>query len=279
MYKKIYSDLGVISVWITLVAISSIIPSTVIRTSLAIPVLLFFPGYVLLAALFPKKDDIDINVRVALSFGLSIVIVLLMGLLLNFTFGITLLPILGVLYIYTIVLVIIGIYIRGKLPEEIRFSISIDSIYYIISQKLKPKNILDLMLNTIILFLILSTVGVIYYTVTMPKVGERYTEFYILNSSGNTNNYPAKVMANSNTTLLIGVVNHEYSPINYTVQVDLNKKLLTSKTLSLDNSETWEKNVTFSINKGANMELEFLLYKENNFTIPYRTLHLWVNAT
>lgn len=279
MYKKIYSDLGIIYVWTTLTVISSIIPYTFIRTSLAIPVLLFFPGYLLLTVFFPKKDDIDINVRVALSFGLSIVIVLLMGILLNFTFGITLMPILGILYIYTVTLSLIGTYIRGKVSEDVRFSISAYSIYYIISQKLKPKNIADLLLTIMLVSIILLTVGTIYYTITVPKVGERYTEFYILNSSGDTNNYPTKVIADSNTTLLMGVVNHEYSPINYTIQVDLNKKLLTSKELTLDNDETWEKNVTFSINKGTNMELEFLLFKENNLTIPYRTLRLWVNAT
>ncbi|MCZ7397300.1 MAG: hypothetical protein O8C59_02165 [Candidatus Methanoperedens sp.] len=26
------------------------------------------------------------------------------------------------------------------------------------------------------------------------------------------------------------------------------------------------------------MKLEFLLYKENNFTIPYRDTHLWINV-
>jgi len=279
VFKKIYSDLEVICIWATLATISSIIPSTLIRTSLAIPVILFIPGYVLLATIFPKKDDIDINIRIILSFGLSIVIVLIMGLLLSLTFGIELVPVLLILYIYTITLALIGIYMRKKLPEESRLSISSDRIYDIISQKLKPKNGVDLLLTMIIILMILLTTSVIYFTITVPKVGERYTEFYILNSSGVANNYPTKVAVNSNTNLLVGVVNHEYSSVNYTVQVTMDKQLLTSKDLTLNNNEEWEKNVTFSAKKGSNMELEFLLYKENNFTIPYRTLHLWIDST
>jgi len=41
---------------------------------------LFLPGYTLIATLFPRKDDLDGIERVALSFGLSIAITPLLGL-------------------------------------------------------------------------------------------------------------------------------------------------------------------------------------------------------
>lgn len=277
-----FSDLTIVSIWVTITLISAAIPqeNTYIRTILTIPSLLFIPGYVLMSALFPKKDDIDGVIRLALSFGLSIVIILLMGLLLNFTFGIRLVPILVSLYAYTMVLVFFGENRREKLPEDSKLSITLCIITYdVIFQKLKSKNRVDFILTMIIMFMILLTTSVIYYTVTTPKVGERYTEFYILNSSGDTNNYPTNISINSSTTLMIGVVNHEYLPVNYTVKVILNKKLLTSEELSLGDSKTWEKNVTFSTKEEyPDMEFEFLLYKENNFKIPYRTLHLWTNV-
>jgi uncharacterized membrane protein len=54
---------------------------------------LFFPGYVFITALFPEKKELDNLERLALSLGLSIAIVPLIGLLLNYTpWGIRLIP-------------------------------------------------------------------------------------------------------------------------------------------------------------------------------------------
>ena len=92
------------------------------RTILGIPFVLFIPGYVLIAALFTKKDDLDSIERIALSFGLSIAIVPLIGLVLNYTFGIRLIPILVSLCIYTIGLIFVTEY-RRQLPEEDKFKI------------------------------------------------------------------------------------------------------------------------------------------------------------
>src|SRR5881396_2012584 len=74
---------------------------------LAILLVLFVPGYVLTAALFPASYDpakleIDWIERIALSFGLSIAIVPLLGLLLTFTpFGIRFTPIVATIAIFT----------------------------------------------------------------------------------------------------------------------------------------------------------------------------------
>ena len=57
----------------------------IIRIILGIPLVLFFPGYVLMAALYPRKDQIDGIQRLAFSLGLSLAIVPLIGLVLNAT--------------------------------------------------------------------------------------------------------------------------------------------------------------------------------------------------
>ena len=81
--------------------------------------MLFLPAYVLIATLFPRKDDLDGIERVALSFGLSIVISPLLGFVLNYTpFGIRLTPVLTVLSIFTIALAIGACVRRCRIPEE-----------------------------------------------------------------------------------------------------------------------------------------------------------------
>ena len=95
-----------------------------VRIILGLPLVLFLPGYSLIAALFPRKDDLDGIERVALSFGLSIAVVPLLGLALNYTpFGIRLSPILIVLSVFTISLAIAAYARRCRVPEGDRFSV------------------------------------------------------------------------------------------------------------------------------------------------------------
>ena len=111
--KKLPLDLLIALIWSLLSFIFIMIPflsETFIRTILGIPMVIFIPGYVLIAALFPKKDDLLAIERIALSFGFSIAVVPLIGLLLNFTFGIKLIPILLALSLYNIVLILAAAY-------------------------------------------------------------------------------------------------------------------------------------------------------------------------
>lgn len=282
--KKLPSDLLIILIWVILMLVFVITPvleDTLVRTLLGIPMVLFIPGYVLIAALFPKKDDLEGVERIALSFGLSIAVVPLIGLLLNFTFGIKLLPILLSLCIYTTALVFVAAYRRKKLPENERFCVPFHRIYEAINNEINaPKSRTDKILTWILIISIVLAIGMVYFVITTPKIGERFTEFYILDTSGKAENYPTNLSYKSPGMILVGVVNHEYTQVNYTLQVALEREVLNETRLVLNHNETWERNITFVPDKaGINMKLEFWLFKENNFTAPYRGLHLWVNVT
>lgn len=95
---------------------------TFIRTILGVLLVLFIPGYSLIAALFPKWGDLDGIERAALSFGLSIAVTPLIGLALNYTpWGIRLDPILVSLTIFTLAMVTIAFLRRRRLPDEEKF--------------------------------------------------------------------------------------------------------------------------------------------------------------
>jgi len=77
-----------------LVAAVILSPSNMLRTILGIPAVLFFPGYALIMALFPRRRGMGGIERVAFSLGMSLVVVPLIGLVLNTTpWGIRLEPI------------------------------------------------------------------------------------------------------------------------------------------------------------------------------------------
>ena len=256
-----------------------------IRTISVITMTLFVPGYLLMAALFPGKNDIEFIERVALSFGLSLSAAPLIGLPLKFVLGITSLSILLPLHIFIIstfalALIFIAGYRRGELNEEERFYISFDRVYDILSPVIYlPKSRKEIISNLILIFLIVFSISALYFVITTPKTGERFTEFYILDSAGKADNYTTELKYYFPAEILVGVVNHEYSAINYTVQVALEGEVLTDTWFSLDHNETWEKNVTFIPDKiGTDMRLEFWLFKEDNFTVPYRDLYLFVSV-
>ncbi|MCW3133209.1 MAG: DUF1616 domain-containing protein [Methanophagales archaeon] len=91
---------------ITSVVIITIPPlnGTPLRAVVGFPLVLFLPGYSLVSALFPGKDELDLLERIALSIGLSICIVVFIGLGLNYTpWGIRLGPVLLVLSVFTLI--------------------------------------------------------------------------------------------------------------------------------------------------------------------------------
>lgn len=83
---------------------------------------LFLPGYTLVRALYPKRELSPIE-ELALSIGLSLAVVPLVGLVLNYTpFGIRITPVLASLSILVALLSLIGLYreyvvVRENLPS------------------------------------------------------------------------------------------------------------------------------------------------------------------
>jgi len=79
-------DLALVIILVLLTIPFVLIPplnETPVRIILGLPLVLFLPGYSLIATLFPRKDDLDAIKRIALSFGLSITITPLLGLALK----------------------------------------------------------------------------------------------------------------------------------------------------------------------------------------------------
>lgn len=289
-YRKFPSDLLLIISVVVLANIFVLIPplsTTFIRTVLGLPLVLFLPGYTLVATLFPAKSDLDGIERTALSFGLSISIVPLIGLGLNYTpWGIRLLPILISLSVFILVMCGLAYLRRAKHSETEAFEVTFRETALSLKAEVleKPKSKLDQALTVFLILSILLSVATLIYVIATPKEGEHFTEFYILGHEGKADNYTTNYVLGESGTVIVGIVNHEYRPINYTMEIRLeNKSLLLPENLqhiSLAHNETWKEPVTVTPPfDGKNMKLEFLLYNEKEKNTPYHDLHLWINVS
>lgn len=252
-----------------------------IRIILGLPLVLFLPGYSLIAALFPRKDDLDAIERIALSFGLSIAITPLLGLALNYTpFGIRLSPVLIVLSVFTISLAIGAHVRRSMIPEADRFVVEFGAFFKSMKESFMTKDTkIDRILSVILIISIVLAISITAYVIITPKEGEKFTEFYVLGPGGMAEEYPTNLTVGEEGEVIIGIINHEYANTSYQLEVRLNEAAINEKDIELMHNETWESPFTFKATKvGEDQKLEFLLYTVSEEGI-YRSLHLWVDVT
>ncbi len=276
MTKKIPLDLLIVSATVIATILFVLVPplnETFIRTLLGLVTVLFLPGYSLTCALFPKKKDLDEIERIALSFGLSIAVTPLLGLILNYTpFGIRLTPILITLCAFTIACTITAHIRRMKVDEKERFNPSFKCKIQM------PEKKIDQILTIILICSILASITAVVYVIITPKQGEKFTEFYVLGPGGMAYDYPRNMQTGENTTVILGVVNHEYIQTGYLIQVLWENLTIKQIPIQLDHNQTFERNVTVAPIENGTQKLRFILYKEN-LTEAYRTLHLIIEVT
>lgn len=253
---------------------------TILRSILGVLLILFLPGYSLIAALFPKKGDLKSIERFALSFGLSIAVTPLMGLILNYTpLGIRLEPILISVSMFTLLMGIIAFIRRIRIPDEEKFNVEFKKHYNSLMKSFKDESKGSKILSIILLLSIVLAILATTYLIVVPKEGEKFTEFYILGPNGNVSDYPTNLTAGQDGNVTIGIINHEYANVNYDMVIKLNNQTIDNETITLSNDQSYAKPFKFTASSpGQNQELEFLLYKSPDDNTVYRSLHLWINT-
>jgi len=278
-----------------------------LRILFGVSLVLFIPGYTLIATLYPAARDLDGLERLALSFGLSIALIPLTGLALNYTpWGIRLDPIVTSLSLLTVVLCLAAQYRRGRLPPDERFSLSFNILRQGVMHEFFPKeesSRTSRILSVVLFIAIIAAVTTTVYVIVVPRDGEKFTEFFILGENQKAEDYPTSLLVGTNSSLFIGISNHEYRTINYTVEPYFLTMISDDKTntttigsmtplrkftMSIPHNQTVIQSYTFSPATTKFNRVEFLLF---NDTIPdehltgterinqsYRNLYLWVTV-
>ena len=235
--------------------------------------------------------------RLTLSFGVSIALVSLLGILLNLTpFGIRLGSLVTTLLVFTLGVGALAIRRRMGLPVEDRLSADIA----LGRSELRGSAAVDKILAVIFAASIVFAAGVVVYVAVTPRPQELFTQFYVLDRDGTVDPalYPTHLNVSQPGTVVIVVVNNESAHVDYGVRVDLvgvrvvtnatsgsnenvevNRSTLQTYDVGLDDRGTWRQPFTFAIGSPGLWEVDFLLFRIGNFPSPYRQVNFFTNVT
>jgi uncharacterized membrane protein len=252
-------------------------PLPTLRIFLGIIFVLLVPGYALQMALFPHRADLDPLTRAAFSFGLSIAILPPMFLgLSTLGLGVQFWPVAVALTLFVLMCATVALVRRRRLPEDQKpgLNVSLDVKGWWASQDRVSRWVYS------ILVLALFTAGVSAILVSQEKPAEHYTEFYILDAKGLSEDYPREVTAGQPIDFNLGIANREGGLSQYKIVVVRGEEqaLAAVGPISLADGGTWEGPVTFELAQAGNgQQVKFLLERVGS-PWPYRTLMVWMNV-
>jgi uncharacterized membrane protein len=236
------SDLGVVLGFVILADVSLLATSSVaapVRLAVEVGVVLFCPGYLAVAALFPSargtggsgssagqtQQGIDLLERLGLSLGAGITIVLLVGFALNLSrWGVTRLPLLVALNVVVVLTALLAIGRRAALPPDERFRVSLRGGLSSVAGGLgQRRSVLDIALTVVLVASLLVAVASVGYAIGVPSSGENYTEFYVLTERDDgglvADDYPTTIQRGGTEQVVLRIRNREHRPQRYTIVV------------------------------------------------------------
>ncbi len=232
-----------------------------------------------LAALFPKRDDLGVIQRLALSLGLSIAVMPPIGFVLNYTpWGIGLASVLVSVTLFVFTMGGFAWLRRRKISSQERFGLRF--------RRPRPVRFWDeqsRLSRGLIGLLVLAVIGAIatpVYLLETPKIGGKSSEFYILGPEGKADNYPSVLALGEKAEAVLVIINHENETVTYYVEVTIDgEKVEAVGPITLADEETWEGKVNFAAAKaGEKQKVEFLLYEGTKDKVD-QALHLWIDVT
>jgi len=258
-----------------------LLTSGALKIVLGVAFIIFFPGYTLTAVAFPGKRAVNGVGRLALSFGLSIAVVPLIGFALNYSpWGIRPNSIVISLLVFILITSAVAWLRRRRLPPEERFEIGHRLSLTALSGFWASRSRLNKVLSIFLVVAVAGAIGTLAHTVVAPQAEERFTEFYILGPEGKAENYPHELKAGEEGRVILWIVNHEHETVEYRVEIAIEGQTVREiGSIAINHEQEWKQEVSFAVTEaGLSQKVEFLLYKGESGA-PYQQLHLWIDVT
>lgn len=269
-------ELIIVSSIVGLLAMSLIVPWNIPRAILGIPFVLFLPGYAFLSAIFPGKGKLDLLERLIISAGFSLVIVSLLAFVINYTpWGLRLVPLFIGYSLFTMGSSITSYHIRKRMAEQERFEIEIP----LRVPMWKTARRVEKVISLVLICSIVIAIGSIGFAIINPKLGEKFTELYVLGKDDKASNYPVTIRLGEPATVKVGVVNQEQRSIPYRLEITIGgTPTFTKNPISLEGGQRWEEPVPLDpVKLGKQQKVEINIYRPED-TRPYQYLILWVDV-
>jgi len=289
---------------------------TEMRPVLGFVFVVFVPGYVFVASLFPshrshptrqdqstgdsQSDGLGWIARFVFSFGASLAIVTLLGITLGAT-PMQIRPVSLFLSVTAFLAVVlpVAVYRRWQVPPARRVDVSLSrTLQRWFDGLVSPEDTGDTVLNLVLVVVVVFSSGVVVTGGTAED--SEFTEFGLLAPGDDgefvATDYPSTLEEGEPARFSARITNLEGERVNYTVVVllqrvgDDNSSVVEMSELdrfreTVEHNETWRLNHSVVPDRtGEGLRLRYLLYRGPAPQRPsadgaYRDLHLWVNVT
>ncbi|MFC4357698.1 DUF1616 domain-containing protein [Halobium salinum] len=223
---------------------------TIVRALLGSLLVLFLPGYAIVAAAFPRKmfdpqpaeyeeswvfgflpstvSDRTFGVlgRVIVAIVLSITTAILTGVVLSFLgVGVRVAPLAEAITALVLVASLVAVGRRLQYPPEERFTLTTDRVVPVVSDFMHPGSRRELAVNVVVVVCLLTSVASVGYAIENVREPEPFTDFYLLSPNGSgeftMDEYPTEFVEGEPTRLAVAIGNHEGGRTTYTVVGEL----------------------------------------------------------
>ena len=255
-------------------------PPDALRVPLMLPLAFFTPGYAFTSALYSRREDLAPVERLALSFALSLALLPLIALALNYSpWGVRWEPLLAFLSLLVVLASALGLLHRRLVQaRDDRFAPSVRIRFRdatTLGAVLRPAAIATLMAPLAALAVILLVLLAGQRTSGVP-----HTEFYLLGSDGRPDSLPRTLMVGEDAALTVGIANREGEEKLFSITVSVNGAPVQKVTnVRLAPAQRWQQPVILTPERAGNRQLvQFDLYVEGGVSGAYRALYIWVDV-
>jgi uncharacterized membrane protein len=281
-------------------AVPGVVPAPVrqgVGAALGVALVLFLPGYAIVAALFPRvsydpegESDDGESVRppryglaplerVVLAVGASVALVPLVTVpLLAVGVGFALVPVVATLAAVAVLGALVALRRRLALPTDQRFGVDPRGSAGSIRAALSPATPADAALNVALAIAVVVAVGGVVYATGADVRDPSFTEFYLLveGPGGDlvADDYPTTVPQSDPASLVVGVTNRGEEPRRFTVVVLLQRVAPDDETRVVRSDELARLGNTVAVDDqwlarhevaptftGENLRVRYLLYE------------------